>query len=89
MLVARCVLVFAYNKALYFVCNNNLAAIPRHLAHLGWQVPCALTSSELLLRRGGTLTVSDVGAIGTGESAMPVLPRCWCWAAATYYANSY
>jgi 2-oxoisovalerate dehydrogenase E2 component (dihydrolipoyl transacylase) len=50
----------------------SLAATLKHLAHLGRQVPCALTPAELP-RRGGTLTVSNVGAIGAGESAMPVL----------------
>ncbi|KAI0285516.1 2-oxoacid dehydrogenases acyltransferase-domain-containing protein [Russula brevipes] len=41
----------------------TLAAALKHLAHLGRQLP----------RRGGTLTVSNVGAVGAGESAMPVL----------------
>ncbi|KAI9448761.1 CoA-dependent acyltransferase [Russula earlei] len=50
----------------------SLAAELKHLAYLGRQVPCALTPAELP-RRGGTLTVSNVGAIGAGESAMPVL----------------
>jgi 2-oxoisovalerate dehydrogenase E2 component (dihydrolipoyl transacylase) len=50
----------------------SLAAAVKHLAHLGRQVPCALTPAELP-RRGGTLTVSNIGAIGAGESAMPLL----------------
>ncbi|KAI0249465.1 2-oxoacid dehydrogenases acyltransferase-domain-containing protein [Lactifluus subvellereus] len=50
----------------------SLASALKHLAYLGRQVPSALTPSELP-RRGGTLTVSNVGAIGAGESAMPVL----------------
>jgi 2-oxoisovalerate dehydrogenase E2 component (dihydrolipoyl transacylase) len=50
----------------------NLAATLKHLAYLGRQVPCALTPAELP-RRGGTLTVSNIGAIGAGESAMPLL----------------
>jgi 2-oxoisovalerate dehydrogenase E2 component (dihydrolipoyl transacylase) len=50
----------------------SLASALKHLAHLGRQVPSALTPAELP-RRGGTLTVSNVGAIGAGESAMPVL----------------
>ncbi|KAI0259313.1 2-oxoacid dehydrogenases acyltransferase-domain-containing protein [Gloeopeniophorella convolvens] len=50
----------------------SLASALRHVAHLGRQVPCALTPAELP-RRGGTLTVSNVGAIGDGASAMPVL----------------
>ncbi|KAH9991057.1 2-oxoacid dehydrogenases acyltransferase-domain-containing protein [Russula vinacea] len=50
----------------------SLAAAVKHLAYLGRQVPCALTPAELP-RRGGTLTVSNIGAIGAGESAMPLL----------------
>jgi len=50
----------------------SLASALKHVAHLGRQVPSALTPAELP-RRGGTLTVSNVGAIGGGESAMPVL----------------
>ncbi|KII86261.1 hypothetical protein PLICRDRAFT_55995 [Plicaturopsis crispa FD-325 SS-3] len=50
----------------------GLAAQLKHLAHLGRQVPCALTPAEMP-RRGGTLSVSNIGAIGAGESAMPVL----------------
>ncbi|KAI0045826.1 CoA-dependent acyltransferase [Auriscalpium vulgare] len=49
-----------------------LASQLKHLAHLGRQVPSALTPAELP-RRGGTLTVSNVGALGAGEAAMPVL----------------
>jgi 2-oxoisovalerate dehydrogenase E2 component (dihydrolipoyl transacylase) len=49
-----------------------LGSALKHLAHFGRQVPCALTPAELL-RRGGTLTLSNVGAIGAGESTMPVL----------------
>jgi 2-oxoisovalerate dehydrogenase E2 component (dihydrolipoyl transacylase) len=44
----------------------------RRLQHLGRQVPCALGPAEMP-RRGGTLTVSNVGAIGQGEFAAPVL----------------
>ncbi|KAI0292236.1 CoA-dependent acyltransferase [Multifurca ochricompacta] len=50
----------------------SLASTLKHLAHLGRQDPSGLTPTELP-RRGGTLTVSNVGAIGAGESAMPVL----------------
>ena len=50
----------------------SLASALKHLAYLGWQVSSALTSSEPL-RRSGTLPVSNIGAIGAGESAMPVL----------------
>ncbi|KAI0324346.1 CoA-dependent acyltransferase [Cubamyces sp. BRFM 1775] len=49
-----------------------LAAQLRHLAHLGRQVPCALTPSEMP-RKGGTISVSNVGGIGAVESAAPVL----------------
>ena len=50
----------------------SLAATLKHLAHLGRQIPCGLTPAELP-RRGGTLTVSNIGGIGRGESAMPLL----------------
>ncbi|KAI9436918.1 CoA-dependent acyltransferase [Lactarius indigo] len=50
----------------------SLASTLRHFAHLGRQVPNALTPAELP-RRGGTLTVSNIGAVGAGESAMPLL----------------
>ena len=49
-----------------------LAAQLRHLAHLGRQVPCALTPAEMP-RRGGTVSVSNVGGVGAVESAAPVL----------------
>jgi 2-oxoisovalerate dehydrogenase E2 component (dihydrolipoyl transacylase) len=44
----------------------------KQLSHLGRQVPSALTTKEMP-RKGGTLTVSNVGAIGKGEWAQPVL----------------
>ncbi|KIJ45045.1 hypothetical protein M422DRAFT_227581 [Sphaerobolus stellatus SS14] len=44
----------------------------RRMQALGRQVPCALGLSEMP-KRGGTLTVSNVGAIGQGEYASPVL----------------
>ncbi|KAF8264344.1 2-oxoacid dehydrogenases acyltransferase-domain-containing protein [Lactarius quietus] len=50
----------------------SVASTLKHLAHLGRQVPSALTPAELP-RRGGTLTVSNIGAVGAGESAMPLL----------------
>jgi 2-oxoisovalerate dehydrogenase E2 component (dihydrolipoyl transacylase) len=50
----------------------NLASRLKHLAHLGRQTPCGLTPTEMP-RRGGTVTVSNVGAIGAGEFASPVL----------------
>ncbi|KAF9218941.1 CoA-dependent acyltransferase [Gyrodon lividus] len=51
---------------------HSLASRVTHLAHLGRQVPCALTPKEMP-RRGGTISVSNVGAIGKGEGASPVL----------------
>jgi len=48
----------------------------KHLSHLGRQTPCALTPKEMP-QRGGTITVSNVGAIGAGDFASPVLvPGC-------------
>ncbi|RDX51588.1 CoA-dependent acyltransferase [Lentinus brumalis] len=49
-----------------------LAAQLKHLSHLGRQVPCALTPAEMP-RRGGTVSVSNVGGIGAVDSAAPVL----------------
>ncbi len=47
----------------------------KHLSHLGRQTPCALTQRRC--QRGGTITVSNVGAIGAGDFASPVLvPGC-------------
>ncbi|TFY64114.1 hypothetical protein EVG20_g6053 [Dentipellis fragilis] len=68
----------------------SLASSLKHLSHLGRQVPSGLTPAELP-KRGGTLTVSNVGAIGAGEFASPVLVpgggvaivaigrACWEW----------
>jgi 2-oxoisovalerate dehydrogenase E2 component (dihydrolipoyl transacylase) len=64
-----------YTPVLQRVDTNSvylLAAELRRLAHLGRQVPSGLTPAEMP-RRGGTLTVSNVGAIGRGIDAMPVL----------------
>ncbi|KAJ3883403.1 2-oxoacid dehydrogenases acyltransferase-domain-containing protein [Lentinula edodes] len=44
----------------------------KYLSHLGRQIPCGLTPKEMP-KRGGTLTVSNVGAIGAGDFAAPVL----------------
>jgi len=49
-----------------------LASKLKHLSHLGRQIPSGLTPNEMP-KRGGTLTVSNVGAIGAGEFASPVL----------------
>jgi 2-oxoisovalerate dehydrogenase E2 component (dihydrolipoyl transacylase) len=43
-----------------------------HLSYLGRQTPCGLTPKEMP-KRGGTVTVSNVGAIGAGDFASPVL----------------
>ncbi|KAF9643898.1 CoA-dependent acyltransferase [Thelephora ganbajun] len=50
----------------------SLASALKHLSHLGRQVPCGLTPTEMP-KRGGTITVSNVGAIGDGDFASPVL----------------
>ncbi|KAI0700483.1 2-oxoacid dehydrogenases acyltransferase-domain-containing protein [Cytidiella melzeri] len=49
-----------------------LASQLKHLSHLGRQVPTGLTMAEMP-KRGGTLTVSNIGGIGDGEGASPVL----------------
>ena len=51
---------------------HGIASRVAHLAYLGRQVPCGLTPREMP-RRGGTISVSNVGAIGQGEHASPVL----------------
>ncbi|KAH0589881.1 Lipoamide acyltransferase component of branched-chain alpha-keto acid dehydrogenase complex, mitochondrial [Termitomyces sp. J132] len=50
----------------------TLASYIQSLAYRGRQVPCGLTPADMP-RRGGTITVSNVGAIGAGEYASPVL----------------
>ena len=50
----------------------SLASTLKHLSYLGRQVPCGLTPAEMP-KRGGTITVSNVGAIGDGDFASPVL----------------
>ncbi|KAH9914867.1 2-oxoacid dehydrogenases acyltransferase-domain-containing protein [Fomitopsis serialis] len=50
----------------------DIASRLKHLAHLGRQVPCALTPAEMP-KRGGTITVSNVGGVGDVDSASPVL----------------
>ncbi|GJJ09381.1 hypothetical protein Clacol_003603 [Clathrus columnatus] len=44
----------------------------RRLQHLGRQIPCRL-GPEDMPKKGGTITVSNIGAIGKGEYASPVL----------------
>ncbi|KAF8883828.1 CoA-dependent acyltransferase [Infundibulicybe gibba] len=50
----------------------SLSSQLKHLSHLGRQTPCGLSPKEMP-KRGGTLTVSNVGALGAGEFASPVL----------------
>jgi len=50
----------------------SLASKLKHLSALGRQVPSGLGVNEMP-KRGGTVTVSNVGAIGAGEFAAPVL----------------
>lgn len=50
----------------------SLASTLKHISHLGRQVPSGLTPAEMP-KRGGTITVSNVGAIGDGDFASPVL----------------
>ena len=57
--------------------NYSLTALLKHLAHLGQQVPCALTRTELL-RCGRILTVGNIGAISAGKSAMLCLAVVLC-----------
>ncbi|KAF8168548.1 CoA-dependent acyltransferase [Crassisporium funariophilum] len=50
----------------------SLSAQLKHLSHLARQTPSGLSPKEMP-KRGGTLTVSNVGAIGAGDFASPVL----------------
>lgn len=50
----------------------SLASRVAHVAALGRRSPSGLTPAEMP-KRGGTVTVSNVGAIGAGEFASPVL----------------
>ncbi|KAG1730418.1 CoA-dependent acyltransferase [Suillus paluster] len=50
----------------------SLSSQLKHISFLGRQVPCALTMNEMP-KRGATVTVSNIGAIGDGEYAHPVL----------------
>ncbi|KAL0058467.1 hypothetical protein AAF712_014853 [Marasmius tenuissimus] len=64
-----------YTPTLQRVNTHNvysLASQLRILSHLGRQTPCGLTPKEMP-KRGGTISVSNVGAIGDGEYASPVL----------------
>ncbi|KAI0762497.1 CoA-dependent acyltransferase [Fomes fomentarius] len=50
----------------------SIASQLKHFSHLGRQIPSALTPKEMP-KRGGTISVSNVGGIGAVESAAPVL----------------
>ncbi|EMD41484.1 hypothetical protein CERSUDRAFT_110051 [Gelatoporia subvermispora B] len=50
----------------------TLASQLKHLSHLGRQTPCGLTPAEMP-KRGGTVSVSNVGGIGDVKYASPVL----------------
>ncbi|KAH6903519.1 2-oxoacid dehydrogenases acyltransferase-domain-containing protein [Coprinopsis sp. MPI-PUGE-AT-0042] len=50
----------------------SIASKLKHLSYLGRQTPSGLTPKEMP-KKGGTITVSNVGAVGKGEVASPVL----------------
>ncbi|XP_006457510.1 hypothetical protein AGABI2DRAFT_196179, partial [Agaricus bisporus var. bisporus H97] len=50
----------------------DIQAKLKNLQHLGRQIPCGLTPKEMP-KRGGTITVSNVGSIGKGIFASPLL----------------
>ncbi|KAJ2915654.1 hypothetical protein MD484_g4781, partial [Candolleomyces efflorescens] len=51
----------------------SLASSLKHLSHLGRQTPVSGLTPKEMPKKGGTITVSNVGAVGQGESASPVL----------------
>jgi 2-oxoisovalerate dehydrogenase E2 component (dihydrolipoyl transacylase) len=64
-----------YTPTLPSVSTHSTYALASSLAHLsalGRQTPCGLTAREMP-KKGGTVTVSNVGAVGKGEFAAPVL----------------
>lgn len=64
-----------YTPTLQGVNTQSIYALSsqlKHLSHLGRQTPCGLSPKEMP-KRGGTITVSNVGAIGQGDFASPVL----------------
>ncbi|KAF9527890.1 2-oxoacid dehydrogenases acyltransferase-domain-containing protein [Crepidotus variabilis] len=64
-----------YTPTIQSVNNTSIYSLASHLKHLsslGRQTPSGLTPKEMP-KRGGTITVSNVGAIGQGEFASPVL----------------
>lgn len=50
----------------------SLAANLKRLGYLGRQIPCALTPADMP-KRGGTISVSNIGAVGQVDSASPIL----------------
>ncbi|KAF8234838.1 CoA-dependent acyltransferase [Tricholoma matsutake] len=50
----------------------TLASRLKHLSYLGRQTPCGFTPAEMP-KRGGTISVSNIGGIGAGDFASPVL----------------
>ncbi|TFK38793.1 2-oxoacid dehydrogenases acyltransferase-domain-containing protein [Crucibulum laeve] len=64
-----------YTPTLQRVDTQSIYALSsqlKRLSHLGRQIPCALSPADMP-KRGGTITVSNVGALGAGEFASPVL----------------
>lgn len=64
-----------YTPTLQSVNTQSIYALSsqlKYLSHLGRQTPCGLSPKEMP-KRGGTITVSNVGAIGQGDFASPVL----------------
>lgn len=64
-----------YTPTIQSVSSYSLYALASelaHLSHLGRQTPCGLTPKELP-KRGGTVIVSNVGAVGAGVFANPLL----------------
>ncbi|KAJ2928585.1 hypothetical protein H1R20_g8522, partial [Candolleomyces eurysporus] len=51
----------------------SLASSLKHLSYLGRQTPVSGLTPKEMPKKGGTITVSNVGAVGQGESASPVL----------------
>ncbi|EJD04583.1 CoA-dependent acyltransferase [Fomitiporia mediterranea MF3/22] len=64
-----------YTPTLQRVSSHSVYSLASRLAHLsalGRRMPCGLGPAEMP-KAGGTLTVSNVGALGNGEFASPVL----------------
>jgi len=50
----------------------DIASQLKHISYLGRQTPCALTPVEMP-KRGGTVTISNIGGVGDVDYASPVL----------------